>query len=183
MTIMRRFLITLMMGLFLQLGNSPAAPITQISVGSDYISSGYFLKADGSLWRVGYINSIAYLNTNNTLFATNIAAVATNPRNDHTLLLKTDGSLWAFGENGFGQLGDGTTGTSTTVPEEILSSNVIAIAVGESHSVFIKTDGSLWAMGYNAYGQLGDGSTTSRSKPERIVASNVVAVAAGVYHT
>ncbi len=159
-----------------------AASVTRISAGV-YISGGYYLEDDGSLWSIGYISSIAYNHAYNQILYTNIAAVATNPRNDHTLLLETDGSLWAFGANWYGELGDGTTGSGTNTPELIVSSNVTAIAVGQYHSLFLKSDGSLWAMGYNAYGQIGDGTTTSRSKPEKIVATNVTAIAAGVFHS
>lgn len=159
-----------------------AAIVTQVNAGV-YISGGYFLEADGSLWTLGYISTIGYNNTYSQALYSNVSAIATNPRNDHTLLLKSDGSLWAFGGNGFGELGDGTTGSGTNAPELIVSSNVTAIAVGEYHSLFLKSDGSLWAMGDNSNGQLGDGTTTSRSKPEKIVTTNVTAIAAGAFHS
>jgi len=63
------------------------------------------------------------------------------------------------GNNGYGQLGDGTF-NSTTQPEEIISSGVTAIAAGGLHSLFLKSDGSLWAM-VGFFWQLGDGSTGS----------------------
>src|SRR5690242_1866119 len=79
----------------------------------------------------------------------------------HSLFLKADGSLWAMGDNYYGQLGDGTTPEEndyTNLPEQIVASNVMAIAAGAEHSLFLKSDGSLWVMGYNYYGQLGDGT-------------------------
>ena len=81
-----------------------------------------------------------------------------------------------------GQLGDGTY-NNTNLPEEIVSSNVVAIAGGGFHSLFIKSDGSLWAMGDNESGQLGDGTYNATNRPEMIVASNVTAIAAGLYHS
>jgi alpha-tubulin suppressor-like RCC1 family protein len=96
----------------------------------------------------------------------------------HSLFLKNDGSLWAMGDNYQGQLGDGTYGTSfpfgTNFPEQIVASNVTAIAAGVYYSLFLKGDGSLWAMGDNDHGQLGDGTTDGGSYrtnlPEQIVA-------------
>ena len=79
-------------------------------------------------------------------------------------------------------MGDGTY-NSTNRPEQIVASNVTAIAAGYLHSLFLKSDGSLWAMGYNVYGQLGDGTFNNTNRPEQIVASGVTAIAAGYYHS
>ncbi len=90
---------------------------------------------------------------------------------EHSLFLKSDGSLWGMGvgEN----IGDGSR-NNTNLPVEIVASNVTAIAVGNFHSLFVKSDGSLWAMGWNAYGQLGDGTyggayPSSTNLPEQIL--------------
>src|ERR1700743_2671992 len=64
----------------------------------------------------------------------------------HSLFLKADGSLWAMGNNQFGQLGDGTY-NPTNRPELIVASNVVTIAAGGFYSLFVKSDGSLWGMG------------------------------------
>ncbi len=101
----------------------------------------------------------------------------------HSLFVKSNGSLWAMGYNNMGQLGDGIieSGYKTNQPEQIVASNVTAIAAGSSHSLFLKNDGSLWGMGWNMYGQLGDAFPTRT--PVQIVASNVTAIAAGVGHS
>jgi serine/threonine protein kinase len=85
----------------------------------------------------------------------------------HTIVLKADGSLWAWGYNAQGRLGDGTT-TECHTPEQIIAGEVAAISSGYDHTVALKTDGSLWAWGHNNYGQLGDGTTTDSWIPKRI---------------
>ena len=72
----------------------------------------------------------------------------------HTVAVKTDGTLWAWGNNGFGQLGDGTT-TDHYAPVQI-GSGFASVAAGEYHTVAVKTDGTLWAWGWNTRGELGD---------------------------
>ncbi|MGC9943360.1 MAG: hypothetical protein ABSE48_16150 [Verrucomicrobiota bacterium] len=99
-----------------------------------------------------------------------------------SLFLKSDGSLWAMGNNSSGELGDGTT-NNADLPELIVSNGVTAIAAGISHSLFLKRDGSLWAMGKNANGQLGDGTTNNSDRPELIISNGVMAIAAGAAHS
>ncbi len=77
---------------------------------------------------------------------------------EHTIALKTDGTLWAWGNNDNGQLGDGTT-ISKNIPTQIGTDSDWAIIESMTESTFaIKTDGSLWAWGINSFGQLGDGN-------------------------
>jgi alpha-tubulin suppressor-like RCC1 family protein len=101
----------------------------------------------------------------------------------HTLFVESDGSLWAMGANGNGQLGDGTT-TERHVPVMIEPSNVVAVAAGLNFSLFLTSDGNLWAMGANGNGQLGDGTTTEQHRPEQIVfTGGVTAISAGGAHS
>jgi formylglycine-generating enzyme required for sulfatase activity/alpha-tubulin suppressor-like RCC1 family protein len=101
---------------------------------------------------------------------------------DHTLFIKSDGSLWSMGNNGIGQLGDGTT-TNRTSPVKVVDSGVAQVATAYGRSLFLKSDGSLWAMGQNGFGQLGDGTTTNKLSPVKVVESGVIQIAAGENHS
>ena len=146
------------------------------------------LKTDGSLWAWGY-NADSQLGDGTTAtrktpiqVMNDVAAMEAGGFYIwfHTFAIKTDGSLWAWGYNRNGQLGDGTT-TSRRNPVQVLT-GVAAISTGASHTLALKTDGSLWAWGYNAYGELGDGTTTNRLLPVQVL-TGVAAVSTGAYHT
>jgi alpha-tubulin suppressor-like RCC1 family protein len=101
----------------------------------------------------------------------------------HSLFVKSDGSLWGMGSGSDGELGDGTYNRTNTQPEEIVTTNIVAIGVGNAHSLFLKSDGSLWAMGANYNGQLGDGGLVyGTNRPEQIVSNGVVAISGGYLH-
>ncbi|MFC0216296.1 fibronectin type III domain-containing protein [Paenibacillus chartarius] len=103
---------------------------------------------------------------------------------NHSLYVKADGTLWAWGYNGYGELGNGTTNHLYQPNQTINIDNVKAAAGGRYHSIAVKDDGTVYAWGYNGYGQLGDGSTTTRHSP--IKAANltgIVSVAAGENHS
>ncbi|MFZ5502324.1 MAG: Ig-like domain-containing protein [Pseudomonadota bacterium] len=105
--------------------------------------------------------------------------------NMHTVAIKTDGTLWAWGWNLYGQFGDGTTGTFKTTPTQIGTANTwAAVAAGVYHTVALQSDGTLWAWGLNGYGELGDGTTVTKTTPTRIgTAITWASVAVGAYHT
>jgi alpha-tubulin suppressor-like RCC1 family protein len=98
----------------------------------------------------------------------------------HSLFLKTDGTVWATGFNGYGQFGDGSTSNQNR-PVQVMS-GVAAIYASESHSLFLKTDGTAWATGINDSGQLGDGTTTNHFTPVQIM-SGIAAISAGKNHS
>jgi len=102
----------------------------------------------------------------------------------HVVALKIDLSLWVWGANDSGQLGDGTT-TNRTSPVRVGTDNDwVAVAAGSSHSVALKKEGSLWAWGENSSGQLGDGTNVNRTTPVRIgVDNDWRKIAAGGLHT
>jgi len=96
----------------------------------------------------------------------------------HTVAVKGDGTVWAWGKNSMAQLGEGTT-TNRSIPVQVNGlSGVVAVAAGSSHTVAVKGDGTVWTWGNNSMGQLGDGTTTNRSIPVQVNGlSGVVAVA------
>jgi alpha-tubulin suppressor-like RCC1 family protein len=82
--------------------------------------------------------------------------------------VRTDGTLWAWGRNKWGQLGDGST-TRRLAPEQIASATYWAsVAAGDFHTLGVHKNGTLWVWGWNAFGQLGDGTTADHHKPKRI---------------
>tara|TARA_R110000868_G_scaffold130758_1_gene340588 strand:+ start:500 stop:1711 length:1212 start_codon:yes stop_codon:yes gene_type:complete len=90
------------------------------------------------------------------------------PSNSHTLAIRQDNTLWAWGYNDMGQLGDGTT-VDKNSPIQIGSEAFwISVAVGANHSMAIRSDGSLYAWGDNSSGKLGLGDTTDRSSPVQV---------------
>jgi hypothetical protein len=100
----------------------------------------------------------------------------------HSLAIKSDGSLWAWGQNNDGQLGAPTIVASFSPVQVHLATGVAAVAAGRYHTLALKSDGSLWAWGSNAEGEIGDGTTTKRLSPVQIM-TDVAAVAAGAYHS
>jgi alpha-tubulin suppressor-like RCC1 family protein len=174
-----------------------AQPVNQAAAG--YYHS-LFLKSGGSLWAMGQnlngqLGDGTFNNNTNRpeqVVATNVTAIAAGSY--HSLFLKNDGSLWAMGRDANGQLGNGTninlvndTGGANQ-PEQIVATNVTAIAAGSYHSLFLQSDGSVWGMGKNQFGQLGDGTYglppyfDTNLPVQVLVAGNVTAIAAGYYH-
>jgi alpha-tubulin suppressor-like RCC1 family protein len=149
------------------------------------------LKSDGTVWAWGY-NGYGQLGDGTSEWRRNVpvavsglsGVVAVAAGDYHSLALKSDGTVWAWGGNGWGQLGDGTN-TNRNVPVAVSGlSDVVAIAAGYYHSLAIKSDGTVRAWGWNVHGQLGDGTNTDSNVPVAVSSlSNVVAVAGGSYHS
>ena len=111
-----------------------------------------------------------------------IRAVAAG--DNHSLALAHDGTVWAWGDNSKGQIGDGGTGAALAPKQVPNLSGVTAIAAGGRMSLALKGDGTLWTWGDNGQGQLGRGSTGGiGAQPVRVATlSNVTAMAAGALH-
>ncbi len=103
---------------------------------------------------------------------------------DFSLALRADGTLWAWGDNSFGQLGLGDTIFRTSPQQVGTSTDWAAVAAGDSFVLARKTDGTLWAWGRNESGSLGLGDTTQRNTPTQVgTATNWAAISAGGFHS
>jgi len=170
--------------------SDPFAEWTTVAAGGNY-SLG--LRSDGTLWAWGD-NTQSQLG-DGTTGAANSKNVPTRIGVDddwaevaagwgHTLALKSDGTLWAWGLNTSSQLGDGTT-VAKNVPTKVGTDDDWAeVAAGQYHSFALKDDGSLWAWGQNTNGKLGDGTTVAKNVPTKIGAdTDWVAVDGGIQHS
>ena len=156
------------------------------------------LKKDGSLWAWGSNSGgggIGLGEEKSTTTPTRVGAAndwaAIACGDDFSLALKTDGTLWAWGDNSSGQLGIGNTSTPAgagemefpvSTPTRVGKANDwAAVAGGQYFSLALKTDGSLWAWGDNKFGELGRGGTASTVyRPARVgKASDWSAIACG----
>jgi alpha-tubulin suppressor-like RCC1 family protein len=110
----------------------------------------------------------------------------------HSLALKFDGTVYAWGSNAYGQLGNGTNIDSSNPVQVRNLSNVVAIAAGLYHNLAITSDGSVWAWGLNTSGQLGNNTAVSASLPVKVLVTSgtttaplggAFAIAAGGSHS
>jgi alpha-tubulin suppressor-like RCC1 family protein len=160
------------------------------------VSAGTFhtvsLRSNGTLWTWGD-NSQGQLGNGDTTgtdsnvpiqigAATDWVTIATG--RDHTVAIKSNSTLWAWGDNSEGQLGLGDT-ADRFVPTQVGADNSWSyIAAGSYHTVVIKSNGTLWAWGDNSQGQLGLGDTADRPAPTQVGTDNNWSFAAAGYkHT
>jgi alpha-tubulin suppressor-like RCC1 family protein len=145
------------------------------------------LKNDGTVWSWG---SNSYGELGSGAFTTvrpsagqvinlnHVIAIAAY--NQFSLALKSDGTVWGWGRNDYGQLGIGNT-TSQNTPIQIPGlTHIVAIAAGYTHALALKNDGTVWAWGANKEGELGNGTTTASNTPQQVSGlTGVVQIAAG----
>ncbi len=161
--------------------------VTDVAVG---VFHSIALKGDGSVWTWGS-NACGQLGIGTApetiseiIVPTQISGlsnvVAVAAGHEHNIAVKSDGTVWAWGKNNYGQLGDGSI-TNRNAPVQIAGiDNAVAVAAGQDHSLVIKSDGSIWAWGCNSNGQVGDGTRTDRNMPVQVIGlSDAVAVSAG----
>jgi alpha-tubulin suppressor-like RCC1 family protein len=176
--------------------------VIAIAAGDNFCAA---LRSDGTVWTWG-INSSGQLGIGSTTTQkyavqaklsggtplSGIADIACGSA--HALALKTDGTVWSWGGNTNGQLGNGTT-TQAKNPIQVkvnsmtFFSGAAALGGGGKHSIILKSDGSVYACGLNSSGQLSINSTTQQLYPTRAVSSagpvlsSIVDLACGANHT
>ena len=102
----------------------------------------------------------------------------------HTLAVKADGTLWAWGRGAEGQLGNGLNSDQHLPVRVGTETNWASVFAGKYHSLGLKADGTLWAWGLNSDGQLGIGGTVNQNSPVQVEPGSLwQAVSAGAVHT
>ncbi|MFN0028226.1 MAG: RCC1 domain-containing protein [Acidimicrobiales bacterium] len=170
--------------------------VTDVAAG---LGSSLALRADGTVWGFGF-NDLGQLGTATNNGTTNdnpvptvvpgltdVTAIAAGET--HSLALRSNGTVYGFGGNEFGQLG--TTANITPNPTATVVpglSNITDIAAGSAHSLAVRNDGTVWALGLNEFGQLGtttnNGASVANSVATQVPGlTNIVAVAAGKHHS
>lgn len=162
-------------------GVAPTASDPVYLPGTTLTLGDYTLTA--AAWKTGYTTSAPATASYQIEGDVTPAQIATGET--HTLVVARDSSVWSFGSNGWGYLGDGST-TARSQPVRVAGLSGIAdVAGGAQHSLAVGLDGRVFSWGANSSGQQGDGSTTGyRAMPVPVTAvTNAVAVAAGQHHS
>jgi alpha-tubulin suppressor-like RCC1 family protein len=166
--------------------------IADVSAAENYT---LVLKDDSTVWGVGQNNhgqigigsfvgstlTTQVHGPGNVGFLTGITAIATGF--GHAVALKSDGTVWTWGFNMYGQIGNGTN-TNCNVPVLVSSlSGIVSIGAGLHQSFAIKNDGTVWVWGCNNMGQLGLGNLTNSNIPiQNTLLTSIVAIAGGWRH-
>ncbi|HCU70494.1 MAG TPA: hypothetical protein DIC35_01920, partial [Candidatus Moranbacteria bacterium] len=146
--------------------------VVAISAGEDYSVA---LRSDGTVWAWGK-NDRGQLGDNSTNyknlpvqvlgvggagFLNNVSSISAG--SNFVLVAKNDGTVFSWGHNANGQLGDNTVSGKLTPIQVLNINNVSSISAGYAHSLALKTDGSVWSWGWNGNGQLGEGTNIDNS--------------------
>ena len=182
--------------------------VKEISAGDSHSVA---LRNDGTVWTWGR-NYYCQLGTGDLLDRFTPVQILKDSNNEdfenvetvsvehsHTAALKNGGTVWTWGNNYMGQLGDGTSGSGTnkSAPVQVKGEGGIGVLTGVKMvyaggfwTIAVKNDDTVWAWGSNTQGQLGDGTTTNRSAPVQVkgeggigVLTDVKMVSGGWSHT
>ncbi|MBC5863398.1 RCC1 domain-containing protein [Flavobacterium turcicum] len=161
----------------------------QVSPGSNFSIA---LKTNGSLWGWGseedgklgndpILNYKTFKSPISLSSDTNWKSVATGI--NHAIALKRDGSIWTWGDNVAGQIGNGSLTDQLKITQLGTDTNWVNIAAGAYFNLANKSDGTVWAWGSNTSGQLADGSQNIARIPiKTTITGTILQIAAGGYH-
>jgi len=170
--------------------------VTQIAAGDGF---GLALRSDGTVWAWGWnLNlvlgdgapavtesdvpvQVTGLSNVIQIAAGTTSAMAVRVQARRGSIIRT---VWTWGNNGNGQLGDGTT-TDSATPVEVSGINapsITAISAGGRFSMVLGSDGSVWGWGENSSGELGNGTETTQLRPVEILVGAVTGISAGQSH-
>jgi alpha-tubulin suppressor-like RCC1 family protein len=150
------------------------------------------LKNDGTVWTWGWNGTGQLGNGTATDRLTPIRVTSLSGMTSvsagayHTVASRgSDGTVWAWGWNGYGQLGEATTVDHATPTIVAGLTGVVSVSAGYLHNVALTGDGRVFAWGWNGTGQLGDGTTTDRHAAVAVrgLSGRTSAVSAGPYHS
>jgi alpha-tubulin suppressor-like RCC1 family protein len=181
---------------------STAAPVVGLPTRVAAIAAGHgatcALQTDGALWCWG-LNDAGELGdgtaeTRTTpvpVFGMSSSVTGVSLGNAHGCAVKTDGSVWCWGLNSTGQLGDGTAGSSYVPVRAKMTVRAKAVAAGSQHTCALGEDGTVWCWGRNVYGGLGyatascDAGPCTSSTPVRVsdLPSDAIAITASYLST
>ena len=161
---------------------------TQISAGAQHSTA---IQSPGTLWSWGN-NAFGQLGLNTTtgtsspiqVFVPAVWKTIGKTFAFSQIAIQSNGTLWAWGNNAYGQLGTSNT-TNYSSPVQVGTLSVwTQIACGYYHSMAVQSNGTLWAWGYNGYGELGTSNTSWQSSPVQVGALSIwTKVAGGGIHS
>lgn len=162
--------------------SSPVQTVSNVTTWKQVRVGGIFagaIKTDGTLWLWG-VGTDGQLGRNNVISQSSPVQTVSNVTTwkqvsvgyYNSAAIKTDGSLWTWGQGGSGKLGDNTiTSKSSPVQTVTGGTNWRCVSAGFNHVGALKTDGSLWLWGGNNTGYLGTGNITPRSSPVQTISA------------
>ncbi len=160
------------------------------------------LKSDGTVWAWGE-NSLGQSGNGGTtdhvtptqvLTSTgvleSVIEIATDQGSNHTVALKSDGTVWTWGNNGYGQLGTGSTGGTSTIAVQVIHpldpngtgflTDIVDIAAANSTSAGVKSNGTVWTWGSGGRGEIGNFTKSTYNEPQQVKIENTHAFLTGI---
>jgi alpha-tubulin suppressor-like RCC1 family protein len=146
-------------------------------VGGVQFDDRFVVKSDGTIWEANRRQAFNY-NCINAL--ADVRCATCGPRG-HMVALKSDGTVWIWGDPYFGRSGVDARFKPKTPTQMEGISDVTSVAAGRSHVVALKSDGTVWTWGCNEHGQLGNGGISDRYVPGSVNGlKDVTAIRAGL---